>query len=523
MATFIVRRLIAAVLILLAATFLMYNMVAYSGDPLEDLRGVQTPNTQQLIEARIRLLHLDVPPPLRYFIWLGGIAGCFIGQCDFGMTVQQQPVLNVLLNSMDQTLRLVTIATILAIILGIVIGITTALRQYSSYDYGVTFVSFLFYSLPIFWFAVLLKQFLAIGANDWFQTGAQIPWWVIAVVALVSGLFWSAVLPGDVKRKAVTFALAFVAGGSLLWYMSVSGWFLNPRFIVLGLDFSLLAIAMLNLTVALLVTAVLAGFRHRRSLYIALGMAALGVALYYPVNYYLFNPQVVPMNAWIMAVLALVTIGVGAGAGWIFGGDNKPTNMKIGGWTAFLVGAIMVVDRHMQLWNAYSTSGFIRGRPIATIGAANPGFSNSSFFVQGVDTFTHMLLPSIALMVISFAGYTRYTRASLLEVLNQDYIRTARAKGLTERTVIVRHAFRNALIPITTIVAFDIAGIIGGAVITERVFGWTGMGSMFQNGLDRTDPNPVMAFFLVTGALALLFNLLADIAYAALDPRIRVS
>ncbi|WP_306233662.1 ABC transporter permease [Agrococcus beijingensis] len=523
MATFIVRRLIAAVLILLAATFLMYNMVALSGDPLEDLRGVQTPNTAQLIEARIRLLHLDVPPPLRYFIWLGGIAGCFIGQCDFGMTIQQQPVLDVLVNSMDQTLRLVTIATVVAIILGITIGITTALRQYSSYDYSVTFISFLFYSLPIFWFAVLLKQFLAIGANDWFQSGAQIQPWVIAAVALASGLFWMAVLGGDVKRKAITFALAFLAGGLLLWYMSVSGWFLNPRFIVFGLDFSLLAIAVFNITIALLVTAILAGFKQKRSLFIALGMAVLGAALYYPVNYVLFNPQIVPMDTWLMIGLAVLTIAVGVLAGWIFGGDNKSTNMKVGGWTAFLVAAVMVVDRHMQLWNAYSTSGFVRGRPIATIGASNPGFSDSTFFVQGVDTFTHMLLPSIALMVISFAGYTRYTRASLLEVLNQDYIRTARAKGLTERTVIVRHAFRNALIPITTIVAFDIAGIIGGAVITERVFGWTGMGSMFQNGLDRVDPNPVMAFFLVTGGLALLFNLLADIAYAALDPRIRVS
>ncbi len=523
MATFIVRRLIAAALILLAATFLMYNMVAYSGDPLEDLRGVQTPQTAQLIEARIRLLHLDVPPPLRYFIWLSGIGGCFVGQCDFGMTIQQQPVLAVLLNSMDQTLRLVTIATVLAIILGIVIGITTALRQYSTYDYGVTFISFLFFSLPIFWFAVLLKQFLAIGANDWFQTGARIEWWVIALVAVVSGLFWSSVLPGDRRRKAVTFALGFLAGGLVLWYMSVSGWFLNPRFIVFGLDFSMLTIAVLMGAMALVVTAILAGFRHKRSMWIALGVAAVGAALYYPVNYYLFNPQVVPMTFWLLAILGVVTVLVGVGAGWVFGGENKSTNMKVGGWTAFLVGAILVVDRHMQLWQAYSQTGFVRGRPIATIGASNPGFSDSSFFVQSVDAFTHMLLPSIALMVISFAGYTRYTRASLLEVLNQDYIRTARAKGLTERTVIVRHAFRNALIPITTIVAFDIAGIIGGAVITERVFGWTGMGSMFQNGLDRVDPNPVMAFFLVTGALALLFNLLADIAYAALDPRIRVS
>ena len=106
--------------------------------------------------------------------------------------------------------------------------------------------------------------------------------------------------------------------------------------------------------------------------------------------------------------------------------------------------------------------------------------------------------------------------------MNQDYIRTARAKGLTQRTVVVRHAFRNAMIPITTIIAFDIGAVIGGAVITETVFGWTGMGRLFIAGLGAHDPNPVMAFFIVTGTLAVLFNLIADLVYAALDPRIKV-
>lgn len=110
----------------------------------------------------------------------------------------------------------------------------------------------------------------------------------------------------------------------------------------------------------------------------------------------------------------------------------------------------------------------------------------------------------------------------MLEVSRQDYIRTARAKGAPERLVIFRHAFRNALIPIATIAAFDFAGLIGGAVITENVFGWKGMGDLFITGLRNVDPAPVMAFFLVTGSAGILFNLLADIFYAVLDPRIRV-
>jgi glutathione transport system permease protein len=139
------------------------------------------------------------------------------------------------------------------------------------------------------------------------------------------------------------------------------------------------------------------------------------------------------------------------------------------------------------------------------------------------DTFTHLILPTITLMLISLATHSRFARASMLEVMNQDYIRTARSKGLTERTVVMRHAFRNALIPMATVVAFDIAGLIGGAVLTERVFGWKSMGSLFSNGLTNADPNPVMAFFVVGALIAVLANLLADIAYAALDPRIRLT
>ena len=138
------------------------------------------------------------------------------------------------------------------------------------------------------------------------------------------------------------------------------------------------------------------------------------------------------------------------------------------------------------------------------------------------DTFSHLILPTLALMLISVATYTRYSRASMLEVLNQDYIRTARAKGLTNRTVVVRHALRNALIPLATIVAIDIGGIIGGAVVTESVFEWEGMGRLFIDGLRGFDPNRVMAFFVVTGIFAVVFNLLADIVYAVLDPRIRL-
>lgn len=106
--------------------------------------------------------------------------------------------------------------------------------------------------------------------------------------------------------------------------------------------------------------------------------------------------------------------------------------------------------------------------------------------------------------------------------MNQDYIRTARAKGLNERTVIMRHAFRNTLIPIATIVVVDFAGVIGGAIITEQIFGWYGMGNLFNRALNSYDLNLLMGVFILTAFLALTANLVADLLYSALDPRIRV-
>jgi glutathione transport system permease protein len=108
-------------------------------------------------------------------------------------------------------------------------------------------------------------------------------------------------------------------------------------------------------------------------------------------------------------------------------------------------------------------------------------------------------------------------------VLNQDYIRTARSKGLTERTVIMRHAFRNALLPLASIVPVDIITLIGGAVLTETVFHWSGMGHLFVDSLTRNQQDPVMAYILIVGIFAVIANFVADLVYAVLDPRIRVA
>jgi peptide/nickel transport system permease protein len=131
-------------------------------------------------------------------------------------------------------------------------------------------------------------------------------------------------------------------------------------------------------------------------------------------------------------------------------------------------------------------------------------------------------LPTISLLLISFATYTRYQRASMLDVVNADYVRTARAKGLTERRVVWVHAFRNALIPIVTVAAINMGSVISGAVITETVFGWQGMGALLVNYVNRKEPYMILAFLMVTAVFVILANLIADIAYSAIDPRIRL-
>jgi peptide/nickel transport system permease protein len=127
------------------------------------------------------------------------------------------------------------------------------------------------------------------------------------------------------------------------------------------------------------------------------------------------------------------------------------------------------------------------------------------------------------LTFINIAGWSRFVRASMLEVLNQDYVRTARAKGVQERMVVVKHALRNALIPFITLLAGVLAALFGGALITEAVFNWPGLGRLFVDALGRSDYNVVMALLFVNVVLLLIGILITDILYTIVDPRIRLS
>ena len=322
MLSYVVRRLLYSVVVLVAASVLVFTFVSVSGDPLAQLRI--TPNlSQQSVQNVIDRKHLDDPIPVRYWYWAKDAV-----TNEFGTTLLgDRPILPDLWRVMKNTLQLVFIAEILAILIAVGIGVSSALRQYSVFDYTATTVSFLGLATPVFWLALML-QVLVVQIYE--QTG------------------------------------------------------------------------------------------HR-----------------------------------------------------IF--------------------------------------------PVASLNSVDPG--SGIHFV--LDRAHHLVLPVLVLMVASVASYSRYIRASMLEVLNSDYVRTARAKGLPESRVTMKHAFRNALVPLVTLVGLSFGTLLGGAIVVETVFSLDGMGLYFVNALLANDPYPVMAWLMVTATMIIVFNLLVDIAYGYLDPRVR--
>ncbi len=517
MITFFLRRFVTSALVVLVSTLVMYVLVDIAIDPLAKFQGSTAPNVAEQKAALIAQLKLDEPVVSRYIDWLRGAVGCAYGQCDLGSDWQKnQLVTDQLSGAITTTLQLVTAATFLAILFGVMVGIVSALRQYTGFDYSITFLSFLLYSLPVFWVAVLLKYFLAIDFNDFLQKNPEIPLWAMLLTGAVLGAAVSAALAGSLLRRVQTFAITLVAVVGLSYYLNVRDFFVRPSE---GTVVDLLIVAVLSVLAAFVVTELSTGVRNRRALYSSLTVAGIGAALYFPMLSYWSSVD----ESWLMIIgLAIIAMLVGVLVGFAWGGPDWTRSSRTAALTALPVAALLFIDRLMQSWHHYVNNGRIAGRPIATLGSSTPNLEGS-FWIQTTDLFTHLLLPTVTLVLISFAGYTRYTRASTLEVLNQDYIRTARSKGLTERTVIMRHAFRNALLPLASIVPVDIITIIGGALLTETVFGWFGMGRLFVSALGANLQDPVMAYILIVGVFAVLANFIADLVYAVLDPRIRVS
>ncbi|HEY0640050.1 MAG TPA: ABC transporter permease [Pseudonocardiaceae bacterium] len=181
--------------------------------------------------------------------------------------------------------------------------------------------------------------------------------------------------------------------------------------------------------------------------------------------------------------------------------------------------ALMIKYVGIEFNNFLESNGFERW--LRTAGPPDGGFQGS--ITDQVYQYTgSYILPTICLVAIQFALYSRYQRASMLEVLNADYVRTAQAKGLSQARVVFRHAFRNALIPIATVFALNFGALISGAVITETVFAWNGLGRLLVDAVNMKEPYMVLGFMMVTAVFIIICNLIADIMYAVLDPRIRL-
>jgi len=510
---FIAKRIGIAVGIIIVVTFVIFQLLAWALDPLEDLRTYNGADKANRIQSMTMALDLNTPAVIRYFKWLWGIIGYLWGQGTFGVSIERYDVIDQLGVSMITTATLVMVAVVLSILLGVVIGIISAIRQYSGFDYLITFLSFFLYSLPTFWVAILLKQFVAIGFND-FLRDPTISWSVIIIFSLIAGIIVYLISDSIWYKRLLFASIGFIVTLGLLFYASQTDWFATPGFGIIG-------VAVIGLAIAGAADFLTFGNDFKK--YIpSLISSALFIAGYLLFQELTKSKALKEYYGQISILFILGYIIIGVIVGLIFGGLEKRRNAKIGGGIGLAFGLLLFIDRLMQAWPSYMKHPNINYRPISTLGSETPNLTGN-FWIFALDIFTHLLLPTLTLLLISFASYTRYTRSSMLEVLNSDYIRTARAKGLPERQVVLRHALKNALIPLATIIPLDIAVMLGGAIITETIFGWKGLGSLFQRALQLSDFNVIMGVLVVTAGFALIASIISDLLYVVLDPRIRIN
>ena len=488
-------------------------------DPLADLRTSTAPNKAEQIQTRIAQLHLDQPVIERYLNWLKGASGCLYGNCDLGSELEDRPDDDLLLSG--------AVTTTMQLVRGRhpdrdrarrAVGLISALRQYTGFDYSITFLCFLLYSLPVFWVAVLAKDFLAIDFNDFL--GSE-----------------STALRADDHdsraRRGITVSSA-IAGAI--------GTRLRNFGIAAGIVAILIALPQHQ--------QLLQGAQTPRDRADHPHLGRLGVRDHDPQH-----RAAQPQGALLGAVgggagrdpvaAAAVLLGLGqrrrdprlatrARDVRRRGSPSAPASATPGAVPTGPLRPHGGADGHPgvgdvlhrpaaaelgQLPEQPADQGPARSRPSD---ATTPNLEGD-FWIHTLDTLTHLLLPTIALILISFATYTRYTRASMLEVMNQDYIRTARSKGLTERTVIMRHAFRNALHAAGLDRRRSTSSRCSAARSSPRPSSLVRHGHLFVDSLTSNQQDPVMAYILIVAIFAVIANFVADLIYAVLDPRIRVA
>ena len=223
----------------------------------------------------------------------------------------------------------------------------------------------------------------------------------------------------------------------------------------------------------------------------------------------------------ILSVILAVVLGVVGAVRQYHAVDYVSTGMSY----IFFATPVFVLALLLKDFLAVDINQWAGHTILYTVGPESPGFTGN-WWQTFVNSTQHIVLPVVTLVLVTYASWSRFQRASLLDVLNADYIRLARAKGLSPRRVLYVHALRNALIPVTTVVALDFAGLLGGVIITEIVYSWSGMGTLFYNALAggsgiSPDVYIVQGWLIVAAGAVIAFNIVADVMYAFLDPRIR--
>jgi peptide/nickel transport system permease protein len=222
--------------------------------------------------------------------------------------------------------------------------------------------------------------------------------------------------------------------------------------------------------------------------------------------------------AWAVSLLIAVPIGILSAVKQYSKFDHLVTALTFVGQSipSYFLGLILLLIFYMRLDNPITGGPLLPSGGVKTIGADLAGWDMIR------DRIVHLILPVAMLSATWIAWYSRFLRASMLETIHLDYVRTARAKGVHERAVILRHAFRNAAIPLVTIMALDLPLLFAGALYAEVIFSWPGMGRLFFQAAERRDYGLLMAIVMITSALIIVGNLLADVAYRLLDPRIKL-
>jgi peptide/nickel transport system permease protein len=226
------------------------------------------------------------------------------------------------------------------------------------------------------------------------------------------------------------------------------------------------------------------------------------------------------LPAVILSIIVGVLIGVISAVKQYSILDNALTGLAY----LFYSAPVFVVAILLKDFLALDLNKAVGHTVLYTIGQSTPGTTGA--WQVFTNALGHTVLPVLTLTLVTYAGWSRYQRAAMLDVLNADYVRFARAKGLSPRRVLYVHALRNALIPVVTVIALDFATILGGAILTEAAFGWDGMGSFLYQGLTgpvSPDTAVVQAWLMVVATAVIVFNILADVLYAVLDPRIRLA